>query len=80
MKHFKTEVIKTKLFTGRINQNSITKLLFENAKNGWQFEGGLPIFKGIFFKKFHEILIFSKEWDNLTKEEKLLFGSEIEKY
>jgi hypothetical protein len=75
MKYFKTEIIKTRLFSGGINHKTITQVLHENSKIGWDFEGSMPILKGFIFKKIQEILIFSKEWDNMTKEEKISFSN-----
>lgn len=75
MKYFRTEIIKTRLFSGGINHKTITHILFENSKIGWNFESSMPILKGFIFKKVQEILVFSKAWDDMTKEERISFSN-----
>ena len=60
MKDFKTMVIKTKFFSGKINTKEVEDMLHKEDEMGWKFEGTLPIVQGFIFKKIHQIMIFSK--------------------
>lgn len=64
MKTFKTEIVKTKLFSGKIYEDKLLSILHSSNADGWQLESTATLLRGFIFKKMQCMLIFSKDAKN----------------
>ncbi|OGU56063.1 MAG: hypothetical protein A2X64_05210 [Ignavibacteria bacterium GWF2_33_9] len=60
MKSYKTEIINTTFFTGKMNQFFLMQVLENSSKEGWELKSSITLVRGLIFKKIQNILIFEK--------------------